>query len=259
MFIMIHYFFLFLKEPDYHCDTNDNNYNQNPDKQNSFLYLCSPFSLDASCSALSEGATVTAASSVGAIVSLGSGVGACTCQSAPGQACSSPVGSGVGVLVSVGSGAGVLVSVGSEAVAFLVGSGTGVLVSVGFGVGVLVFSGFGVGVPVSSASASPISLPSVPAFQLQKYSLQPEQIGNRLPLLSQFQEQVLLYSLSVLVASAIFTQPETSPASVCPQIPSLPVSTSVSIYNFSPFAILQPRNCAVLFPGPLYRQTEPSS
>ena len=110
------------------------------------LSVLSTFSLDASCSALSEGAVVTAASSVGAIVSLGSGVGVLV-----------SVGSGVGVLVSVGSGVGVLVSVGSEAaVAFLVGSGTGVLVSVGFGVGVLVFSGFGVGVPVSSASASPI-------------------------------------------------------------------------------------------------------
>ena len=30
-------------------------------------------------------------------------------------------------------------------------------------------------------------------FQLQKYSLQPEQIGNRFPLLSQFQELVLRF------------------------------------------------------------------
>jgi len=33
MFIMIHYFSFFLKEPDYHCDANDNNYNQNPDNR----------------------------------------------------------------------------------------------------------------------------------------------------------------------------------------------------------------------------------
>ena len=118
------------------------------------LSVLSTFSLDASCSALSEGAAVTAASSVGAIVSLGSGVGVLV-----------SVGSGVGVLVSVGSGVGVLASVGSGAgVLASVGSGAGVLVSVGFGAGVLVFSGFGVGVPVGSASASPISLPSVPAF-----------------------------------------------------------------------------------------------
>ena len=64
------------------------------------LSVLSTFSLDASCSALSEGAAVTAASSVGAIVSLGSGVGVPV-----------SVGSGVGVLVSVGSGVGVLESV----------------------------------------------------------------------------------------------------------------------------------------------------
>ena len=73
MFIMIHYFSFFLKEPDYHCDANDNNYNQNPD--NRIHSLICALHIFAGCFlfALSEGATVTVASSVGAIVTLGSG------------------------------------------------------------------------------------------------------------------------------------------------------------------------------------------
>ena len=57
---------------------------------------------------------------------------------------------------------------------------------------------------------------------------------------------------SVLVACAMSTQPDTSPAVVLPQMPSLPVSTSTSICNFSPLAMLQPPDTVPYFlPGPL--------
>ena len=193
------------------------------------LDVFSTLSLDASWSALSVGAAVpvSAAISVGSgagvLVSVGSGVGVLV-----------SVGSGVGVLVSVGSGVGVLVSVGSGVgVLVSVGSGVGVVVLVGSGVGVLVLVGFGVGVLVGSAffasafssslcaeafpaSAFSSSLPSVTLSPADCASASVSGISS-----TEFS--------SVLVAWAISTQPETPPASVLPQIPSLPVSTSVSM------------------------------
>ena len=55
------FFLFFLRSQDYHCDANDNNYTRIQITEFIPLSVLSTFSLDASCSALSEGAAVTAA------------------------------------------------------------------------------------------------------------------------------------------------------------------------------------------------------
>ena len=221
--------------------------------------LLSTLSLEASFPAFSAGASlfsgaaVFVGSSVGVLVFSGSGVGVLV-FSGSGVGVLVFSGSGVGVLVFSGSGVGVLVFSGSGVgVLVFSGSGVGVLVFSGSGVGVLVFSGSGVGVLVFSGADALFSPTASVSSSFSPFSLCKEVLP-----VSAFPSFVSGISStafsSVLVACAISTHPDTSPASVFPQTPSLPVSTSVSIWSFSPLAILHPPDTVPYFYQVLYKE-----